>query len=453
MGKHSKRTVPRVAPYLSTGLALPAAAMFAFAYAAGGHVLPNGLLAADTTIFIDGTKSLTGQDDGASPGRMADSLGGRYDQGPDGDVFVDYPRSLGAATGAGDPTYDVSEGVATTEIVAAVKAAQQNRRPGETIYVVGYSQGAGAAAQAITQLEADGHADGTDYTDGVQFVLAANPRRNDGGILTRVPAGTYLPVLGVTFGDGTTPQTTNVLQVTKQYDGVGDAPVYVLNVVADVNAAMGYYYLHPGYYRTVDPSPVPADDRIVSTSADGRITDVLVKAPVGELPLTMPLLQAGVPKPFVDALDPFLRAVIETGYDRPSGAGTFPSQPVPFQLAPPPAAWVSDVRSVATGAVQTTTALTGATPKAVGTVAAPAAVTASVAASDPPTAKVPAVSHRAVTPPHPTTGAWKPGDLLRSVFGTKPSTTPATGGTPSATQAPATAGTGTASESHTAATP
>lgn len=65
-----------------------------------------------------------------------------------------------------------------------------------------------------------------------------------------MPAGVYLPVFGVTFGGGTSPRnkTTKVLQVTKQYDGVGDSPAYVFNVVADVNAVLGFYYLHPGYY-------------------------------------------------------------------------------------------------------------------------------------------------------------------------------------------------------------
>lgn len=165
-----------------------------------------------------------------------------------------------------------------------------------------------------------------------------------------MPAGVYLPVFGVTFGGGTSPRnkTTKVLQVTKQYDGVGDSPAYVFNVVADVNAVLGFYYLHPGYYKDVDPSTVPADDRTITTSADGTITDVLIKAPVGGLPLTMPLLQLGVPRELVNALDPFLRAVIETGYNRPTG-NDYPTAPVPFQLVPPPAKWLPDVQSVAAG--------------------------------------------------------------------------------------------------------
>lgn len=92
----------------------------------------------------------------------------------------------------------------------------------------------------------------------------------------------------------------------------------------------------------------------MTTSADGLVTDKLIPAPVGQLPLTMPLLQLGVSPQTVTALDPFLRAIIETGYQRPDSTvpGSFPSEPVPFRLVPPPTRWVSDAEAVAQGAVQ-----------------------------------------------------------------------------------------------------
>ena len=349
MGKHSK---PRRSwgPYVTTGIALEAVAVFGFAYATDSHVSPPNLLAA--TIFVDGTKSVTGSEEGVPFLRMADSFQGTYDQGVN-NVFIEYPRSLGPITGAGDPTYDVSEADATTKIVAAVKQARHDDATGK-IYVVGYSQGSGAAAKAIDQLEDSGF-----DTSNVEFVLATNPRRNDGGILTRLPKGVYLPVFGVTFGDGTTPESTKVLQVSRQYDGVEDSPAYIFNIASDVNAVMGFYYLHPGYYKDVDPNDPTA---IVTTSADGLITDKLIPAPLGQLQLTMPLLQLGIPPALVSAMDPFIRSVIETGYNRPhpNVASSFPSEPVPFQLVPPPQRWLPDVLSVAAGALQSVQALTGA---------------------------------------------------------------------------------------------
>jgi hypothetical protein len=182
VGKHSK---PRRSwgPYVTTGIALEAVAICGFAYATDSHVSPPNLLAA--TIFVDGTKSVTGTEEGVPFFRMADSFQGVYDAGPD-NVFIEYPRTLGPITGAGDPTYDDSEGDATTKIVAAVRAARQDDATGK-IYVVGYSQGSGAAVKAIDELESDPEFN----TDNIEFVLAANPRRNDGGILTRLPKGVY----------------------------------------------------------------------------------------------------------------------------------------------------------------------------------------------------------------------------------------------------------------------
>src|SRR4029077_7134993 len=72
-------------------------------------------------------------------------------------------------------------------------------------------------------------------------------------------------------------------------------------------------------------------------------------------------LQLGVSPALVAAMDPFLRSVIETGYSRPdsNGAGSYPSEPVPFQLLPPPQRWLPDVVSVAAGAMQSVQGLAG----------------------------------------------------------------------------------------------
>jgi hypothetical protein len=416
-------------PCVTTGIALEMAAIVGFAYATDSHVSPPNLLAA--SIFVDGTKpAFGGSEEGEPFVRMADSFQGAYDMGDD-NVFIEYPRSLGPITGVGDPTYDESEADAAAKIVAAVKNARADDENG-TIYVVGYSQGSGAAVKALDQLESEGF-----DTDGIEFVLAANPRRNDGGILTRLPKGVYLPVFGVTFGDGTTPESTKVLQVTKQYDGVADSPAYVFNVVSDVNAAMGFYYLHSGYYQDVDPDPDAQDpDAIVTTSADGNVTDVLIPAPVGQLPLTMPLLQLGVPPTLVAAMDPFLRSVIETGYNRPDPnvEGSYPFEPVPFQLVPPPQRWLPDTLSVAAGAMQSAQLLAGAAQpnslvnENVSTLAAVQSDTRSASVDD----DKPVVEEEKSEPEsdEPTTGTgpnkfrparlpkpgWRPGDLLRSLF-------------------------------------
>jgi hypothetical protein len=445
---------------VTTGIALEAVAIVGFAYATDSHVSPPNLLAA--SIFVDGTKPAFGRSEEGVPFlRMADAFQGAYDQGVN-NVFIEYPRSLGPITGLGDPTYDESEADATTKIVAAIKQARADdpvdpTDPPVTIYVVGYSQGSGAAVKAIDQLESEGF-----DTEGIEFVLAANPRRNDGGILARLPKGVYLPVFGVTFGDGTTPENSKVLQVTKQYDGVGDSPNYIFNIASDVNAVMGFYYLHPGYYKNVDPNDPNA---IVTTSADGNVTDVLIPAPVGQLPLTMPLLQLGVPPALVTAMDPFLRSVIETGYNRPDPnvSGSYPSEPVPFQLVPPPQRWLPDALSVAGGAIESVQLLAGALqqPNTLvnNNVSTPATVqrnSAVATESVPVDDDEPAVEEKTseTESDKPVTGTgpnkfqplqlpktgWRPGDLLRSLFPpktVKPTTEPQSS-TPSVDPPPST---------------
>jgi hypothetical protein len=446
LGKHRKPATKKWGRYVTTGVALEAATLFAFAYATDSHV-PGASLLAQTSIFVDGTKSITGNEEGVPFYRMADSFKGGYSGADFNEEFIMYPRSLGPLTGLGDPTYDVSEADAAGKIVSAVYTAQKEN-PGQQIYVVGYSQGAGAGALAVKQLETQPPPEGFEPYDPstVTFVLASNPRRNDGGILTRLPAGVYVPILGVSFGEGTTPEDTQVLQVTKQYDGVADSPDYVFNVAADANALLGFYYLHPGYYKDVplvDPPPAGA---IVSTSPDGTITDVLLVAREGELPLTMPLLQLGVPKDVVVALDPFLRSVIETGYSRPVGEGAYPTEPVPFQLVPPPDRWISDTQSVAAGATETARRLAALGQPTVPGLAGAGGNQAllregsSVPLIQQPQARedvTPPVEDRPiltplrdalgigtgpnkVEPPKAPLGGWKPGDLVRSILPARP---------------------------------
>ena len=388
MGEHRLTKNTRWASYLTAGIALEAVSLFGFAYATDSHLLPPGLLA--TTIFVDGTSAVLPTSEPYQPDRLRNALDNAYEQPggtaffddgtvlqqEDENVFILYPRSLGIVTGPGDPTYDASEAEATRKILAAIEQAQaleaadtdDDNGDGvvdeldDAIYVVGYSQGAGAAAQALGQLE--------DPSNIEQFVLIANPRRNDGGLLARFPDGTYLPLVGVSFGEGTTnpyPNDITVIQVTKQYDGVADSPKYIANVVADANAALGFYYLHRDFYQNVDldldnDGDVDQDDvdlaeqnpdqYAVTRSEDG-VTDVLVLNPVGQLPLTRPLLDAGVPPEVVAALDPFLRAVIETSYDRPAPGEAYPSEPVHFQLLPPPSQAATDLQAIANGGAQT----------------------------------------------------------------------------------------------------
>ena len=436
MGKH-RQSARRVSlrPWLTVGVAFEVAGAVVITCALNLTISEVGL-AASHSIFVDGTKSLILSDVGDPPDRMRDSFTGRYDVSGDDPEFVVYPGTLGLASiltdGLGAPTFDASEQVAVDDVVRRVKADHSTGDRPTKLYVVGYSQGAGAVVRAVDDLE---NANDADYDPAnVVVVLAANPRRNDGGLLTRFPAFT-LPLIGATFGEGTNPSKTKIVQVTKQYDGVADAPLYVLNVVADLNAILGYVYLHGDYYRDVDIDPEnPPADAIVTTHSDGRVTDILLRNKPGDLPLTRPLLDLGVPRDVVLAMDPTLRAIIETGYDRPVNGSVTSDQPVPFKLFPSAGDGVRDARSVADVASPTPQALTAPPPSAPSPSApadAPirAANVATTTGAGGDRGAVAGSNPSKFTPARSGPGGWKPGALLRGVrdavtgaAGTRPTT-------------------------------
>lgn len=318
-------------------------------------VLADVLLSAGSIIFIDGNNYPNHSE------RMAGQLSGQYqytacstagcvplttpppqtDPSAPTYYFINdttvYPGTLGLYNGLGAPSGDQS----IADGQAAIDKQITNQPAGTPITVVGYSEGAVAASHEVSAVGPG---------QNVSFVLIADAERPNGGLLARMPAGTYIPLLGITGGSATSSTGAPVVLVTQQYDGVADAPAYPLNVVSDANAVLGFVYLHGNYY-TVDPS---GSGTVVTQS--GNMTDILVLAPVGKLPILMPLAQAGVPQPILVALDPAFRGVIETGYARSSD----PSQQVRFALLPPVSALPGDATSVVVGFVTTAQELPGA---------------------------------------------------------------------------------------------
>ena len=188
---------------------------------------------------------------------------------------LEYPGTLGLIDGLGAPTGDQSVADGQQGIAARLPDPSSS----DTVTVVAFSEGAVAASHEISALGP---------SDNVNFVLAGNPERPNGGILARFPAGTYIPILGITGGNATSATGAPVVMVTQQYDGIADAPAYPLNLAADANALLGAYYLHGGgtydsvgAYSNVDPN---ADGNIITTS--GNMTDILVPAAPGALPLS-----------------------------------------------------------------------------------------------------------------------------------------------------------------------
>ena len=148
----------------------------------------------------------------------------------------------------------------------------------------------------------------------VTFTFESNPNRPNGGILERF-VGAYIPVLGVTFNGATvtnSPQPTplTTIDVVHQYDPVADFPTNPLNLLAVINSLMGFAYEHP-------------EEGTGTAVLQGQFQDsTYYLVPTTTLPLLRPLTVVPLLGPLLaTTLDPALRVLVETGYDRTVNPG------------------------------------------------------------------------------------------------------------------------------------
>ncbi|WP_158240327.1 PE-PPE domain-containing protein [Mycobacterium hubeiense] len=267
-------------------------------------------LAATTALIMGGTGMKT-----PSQGFM-DLVNDTYlglDTAVDRLQWVQTPEHFWPATGLSDMTFDASVAKGVLRLDNDIRAT-----PGTKV-VVGYSQSGRIAAiekRNLNYLREQGAA-GVPSPDELSFLLLANPNRPNGGILKRLE-GLYIPILGATF-DGATPNDDYVtVDVARQYDAIADFPEYPLNLLADLNALAGYFYIHPYYGPDVVDLTDPTRYQM---HTEGNTTYYLVYTE--NLPILQPLRDLGVPEPVVDLVQPVLRELIELGYDRtPARMGT-----------------------------------------------------------------------------------------------------------------------------------
>ncbi len=191
-------------------------------------------------------------------------------------------------------------------------------RTDDAVQVFGYSQSAVIASLAKRDLISAYQP--RDPTVSMMFV--ANPMRPNGGILERFAGWPTIPILGVSF-DGASPTDSADLgdgryayptvDIVRQYDALGgDFPLRPLNLLATLNALMGYGLQHG---ETVD---VPFADAAFQ-GREGDTTYYMITADI--VPLLEPLVPF-VPAPILRAVDAPLRVLIENAYDRDIGPGT-----------------------------------------------------------------------------------------------------------------------------------
>lgn len=236
---------------------------------------------------------------------------------PDGPGWPDEP--WWKLSGLFDLTIDQSIRAGVADLEQAM--AQHGN---DHLVIYGLSQGATVANTEKRKL-AEQYPAGTPAPD-IDFVLQGDPNLPNGGLSSRFP-GLYIPILDLTF-DGPAPTDTqfDTIEISRQYDGASDFPLYPLNVVASLNALLGFVYLHTRPFDVglpADPTTSPAYQ-----GTHGDTSYYFFKTE--NLPLFAPLRSLGVPEALIDVVEPFFRVLVKLGYDR----SIPPWEPTPARLIP-----------------------------------------------------------------------------------------------------------------------
>jgi PE-PPE domain len=249
---------------------------------------------------------------------------------------LDTPEGLYPVTGVHSLPYDTSAAQGQQILDAAIlhQIASGNVDAANPVVVFGLSQSSGIASTTMTELANQGVP-----SDDVHFVLVGNISNPDGGVLERfdLPPGTdpSFPSLGFTLTGATPAELYPTDIYTQEYDGFADFPKYPLNLVSDLNAALGILYGH-GAYLGDTPEQIASAIQLPTSAADTLTNYYII--PDDSLPLLDPLrLIPVIGQPLYDLLEPDTRILVNLGYgsitdgwgqgdaDVPTTLGLFPT--------------------------------------------------------------------------------------------------------------------------------
>ncbi|MGW0160026.1 PE-PPE domain-containing protein [Mycobacterium sp. NPDC003323] len=182
------------------------------------------------------------------------------------------------------------------------------------VLVAGYSLG----ALLVEQLKRDvvASADPPAPQD-LSFLQIATPFIPNGGIFARFP-GFFIPDVVSAMGPGQ-PSQYDTTYIVNEYDLWGDFPAYV-NPISILNAVLGHEYAHvDAYYDPVDPSGETNHVKVLTNSAGG--TDTYILVPNQRLPLLGPLRDIAyhlgispLAERLLGAVEPLLKVIVDMGY-------------------------------------------------------------------------------------------------------------------------------------------
>src|ERR1700730_17973905 len=267
-------------------------------------------------------------------------------------VGIPYPASFwpiplpGWCPGLSCDTWNVSVGTGVANLNSELINQLNNPTPdNQQIVIVGYSQGGAVVSTELSNLA------GLDQTtkDRISVVTIGN-MLGPQGLWTRLSFLPTIPILTTTFGP-TLPTNIGIKSTNYdfEYDPVGDAPLYLLNPLALLNALAAFEYVHGNYlvpnsndptgslpygYTNATLAAAISDPANISTYQDG--TFILIPDQ-GYLPIMQPFIDIGnatgtlgLVKPFVDLLSPATKVLIDLRYDRTANPGI----PQTFKLIP-----------------------------------------------------------------------------------------------------------------------
>jgi hypothetical protein len=251
---------------------------------------------------------------------------------------LNMPNNLYPTSGPKNLTFDKSVAQGVTILEDAIK---QQIAAGNDIVVFGYSQSASVASTVMSNLAAlpIGQQPGPGQ---LSFILAGNPNNPNGGLFTRFPGGS-LSGIGMTFTPPTPDNLYPTTVFTREYDAYADFPRYPINLIADLNAVAGVYYLHSGYAQLTDAGfyslpPTAAEiSSAIQLPTQGPTNTTYYIIPSPHLPLLEPLRALPVlGNPLANLIEPNLRVIVNLGYGDPAyGYSTGPANvATPFGLFP-----------------------------------------------------------------------------------------------------------------------
>jgi diacyltrehalose acyltransferase len=223
-----------------------------------------------------------------------------------GQPVYNVDNAIGVTTPETNYTTGLTTGV--TDLDTAI--SQQLTAGNDDLVVFGYSMSTSIETQEMLNLDAEGAPD----QSGLNFILAEDLNSPDGGIFTRFPDdfGVDLPA---TPAD--TPYTTDIYSI--EYSGASDFPEYEGDTLSDLNAADGYFDLHPyllpdwpAYFTPSELSGAVLDPNV--SSAD--VATSYYTIPTQDLPLLNDLRDGpGAESSYADLIQPDMRVLVDLGYN------------------------------------------------------------------------------------------------------------------------------------------